>query len=399
MYEELAILALFVFLYSAVAGRVERSIVSGPIVFVVMGIVMGPMVVGWFQGGETRTNLRLLADLTLGLILFVDAANADLSVLKRRFQIPLRMLLIGLPGVIALGFGVALVMFDALTIYEAAILGTMLAATDAALGKAVITDKSVPAQIREGLNVESGMNDGLCVPVLFVFIALAIGAGNGDSVSPLRLVAQELGIGLAVGLSLVAAGTMLLRYCSKRGWITEIWMQVTIPALALACFSLAQFLHGSGYIAAFAGGVLFGFLVGDSTHKLVLAAEGVGETLALLTWLLFGISIVGQLAGFITWQVFVYAVVSLTLVRMLPIFLSLAGSGEKIQSRLFLGWFGPRGLASIVFAIIVLDYDLPGAEIMSVVVVATVFLSLVVHGVSAKPLSKWIGSSQATSDE
>ena len=147
MYEHLAILALFVFLYSLVAGRIERSKVSGPIVLVIVGIAMGPTMLGWFEGNETRADLRLLADLTLALVLFVDAANADLEVLKRRFQIPLRMLLIGLPGVIALGFALASLMFGVLTIYEAAILATMLAATDAALGKAVITDKAVPAPL------------------------------------------------------------------------------------------------------------------------------------------------------------------------------------------------------------------------------------------------------------
>ena len=199
MYDELAILAFFVFLYSIVAGRVERSTVSGPIVFVVAGIVMGPMVLGWFEGDAVREDLRLLADLTLALILFVDAAHADLSVVRRRFQIPLRMLLFGLPGVIALGFGLALVMFDVLSVFEAAILATMLAATDAALGKAVIVNKIVPVRVREARKAESGWNDGLCVPVLFVFIALAEASGvETDSTTlALTLVAREIGIGLA----------------------------------------------------------------------------------------------------------------------------------------------------------------------------------------------------------
>jgi NhaP-type Na+/H+ or K+/H+ antiporter len=401
MYDELAILALFVFLYSIVAGRVERTTVSGPIVFVVTGIIMGPMVLGWFEGDTVRKDLRLLADLTLALILFVDAAHADLGILRRRFQIPLRMLLLGLPGVIALGFGLALVMFDVLSIFEAAILATMLAATDAALGKAVITNPSVPAQIREGLNVESGMNDGLCVPILFVFIALELGsgAGGGGHTSPLLLVAQELGIGAMVGIGLAAVGASLYRFCWNKGWVTPIWMQVTVAGLALACFAFAQSLHGSGYIASFTGGITFGLLAGRSTHKLVLAAEGVAETLALLTWLLFGVAVIGQLVGLITWQVFVYAILSLTLIRVLPTFLSLTGSGESVNSRFFLSWFGPRGLASIVFAVIVLDYELPGAELMSLVVVVTVFFSLIAHGVSARPLSRWISSSEDTGAE
>ena len=396
MYNELAILALFVFLYSIIAGRVERSFVSGPIVFVIAGIIMGPMVLGWFEGDEVRKDLRLLADLTLALILFVDAAHADLSILRKRFQIPLRMLLLGLPGVIALGFGLALVMFDVLSVFEAAILATMLAATDAALGKAVITNPKVPGRIREGLNVESGLNDGLCVPILFVFIALALesGAGGDGHASPLLLVAQELGIGALVGVGLAAVGAALYRYSWRKGWVTPVWMQVSVAGLALACFAFAQSMHGSGYISSFTGGITFGLLAGRSTHKLVLAAEGVAETLALLTWLLFGVAVIGQLAGFITWQVFAYSILSLTVIRVLPVFLSLTGSGESVNSRLFLSWFGPRGLASIVFAVIVLDSGLPGAELMSIVVVVTVFFSLIAHGLSAHPLAKWISASE-----
>lgn len=400
MYEELAILALFVFLYSLIAGRIERSAISGPIVLVAAGIIMGPMALGWFEGGEVREELRLLADLTLALILFVDAANADLVILRNRYQIPLRMLLLGLPGVIFLGFGVALVMFDALTLFEAAILATMLAATDAALGKAVITNQSVPARLREGLNVESGLNDGLCVPILFIFIALALNAGgeNSGSVAPLLMVLQEIGIGLLVGIGLASVGAWLVKFSLRNGWLTEVWMQATVAGLALACFALAQELHGSGYVASFTGGIMFGFLTGASTHKFVVAAEGVGETLAVLTWLLFGVSIIGQLADLITWKTMLYGVLSLTIIRILPMYLALTGSGETMHSRLFLGWFGPRGLASIVFAVIVLDSELPGAEMMSVVVVCAVLFSLVAHGLSARPLAKWIATKEASGD-
>lgn len=392
MYVELAVLALFIFLYSLVAGRFERSVISGPMVFVVVGFLMGPSVLGWLKGNSSSDDLRTMADLTLALILFIDAANADMSVLKRQFRIPSRMLLIGLPGVIALGFGFALLMFDGISIYEAAILATMLAATDAALGKAVITNKVVPARIREGLNIESGLNDGICVPIVLFFIALAVSDGHGDSsTSALALVAQELGVGMAVGLGLALIGATLLRWCWKQGWVTEIWMQVTVVALAIASFAIAQSLHGSGYIAAFTGGLLFGYLAKDATHKLVLAAEGVGETLALVTWLLFGAMVIGPAFKLFDWDVVIYALLSLTVIRVLPIFLSLTGTGESVSSRLFLGWFGPRGLASIVFAIIVINAEVPGGEFLALVVICTVFLSLVAHGVTANPLARWLG--------
>ncbi len=397
MYIELAILALFIFIYSMVAGRIERSAISGPIVFVIAGFLMGPFGFGWFKGDATSSDLRILADLTLALILFIDAANADLSVLKRQFRIPSRMLLLGLPGVIVLGFGIAILMFDGLSLYAAAILATMLAATDAALGKAVITNKAVPARIREGLNVESGLNDGICVPILLFFIALAVGGehGHGET-SALALVAQELGIGMAVGLGLAFLGAYLLRWCWKNGWVTEIWIQVTVVGLAIASFALAQSLHGSGYIAAFTGGLLFGYLAKDATHKLVLAAEGTGETLALLTWLLFGAMVIAPAFLIFDWKVVLYAILSLTVIRMLPIFLSLAGTGESVSSRLFLGWFGPRGLASIVFAIIVINAEVPGSDYLALVVICTVIMSLVAHGISANPLAKWLGRKENT---
>jgi NhaP-type Na+/H+ or K+/H+ antiporter len=396
MYIELAIFALFVFCYTLVSGRLERAPASGPIVFVAAGFLMGPMVLAWFDGDVSRTELRVLADLTLALILFIDAANADLAVLKQQFRIPSRMLLVGLPGVILLGTLTAAVLFDTLSLFEAAILGTMLAATDAALGKAVVTNDAVPKQIREGLNFESGLNDGLCVPILFVFIALALGSSGEASgtMLALKLVIQELGIGLVVGLGFTAVGAKALRWCEDRGWVTEIWKQVTVVALAIACFAVAQSLHGSGYIAAFTGGLLFGYRAKEATHKLVFASEGVGETLALMTWFVFGATVIGQSFQYFTWEMLVFAVLSLTVIRMLPVFVSLTGTGESLSSKLFLGWFGPRGLASIVFAIIVLNKGVPGGEFIAMVVVLTVFLSLVAHGISANPLANLMGQKE-----
>jgi len=391
MHAQLAVLAVFVFLYSLVSKRLERTVFSGPMIFVAAGFLMGPAVLGWFPGEEPDQLLHWLADLTLALFLFIDAAGADLPTLRKRYAIPARMLLLGLPGTIALGFVLAVFMFDALTLYEAAILATMLAATDAALGKAVVTNPAVPSRLREGLNVESGLNDGLCVPVLFLFIALDLGTGEGNGFG-LALLAEELGIGLLVGIGLTAVGGWLLRICWRRGWVSDTWVQMTTVALALSCFAVAQSLHGSGYIAAFTGGMLFGFIARDNTHKLVHAAEGIGETLALLTWMLFGVAILGGVLEHATWAVVVFALLSLTVVRMLPNFLALAGTGEPAGSRLFLGWFGPRGLASIVFAIIVLEEGVAGGELIALIVACTVVFSLILHGVTANPLARWIST-------
>jgi NhaP-type Na+/H+ or K+/H+ antiporter len=328
--------------------------------------------------------LRTLAELTLALVLFTDAANANLGVLKQSFRIPQRLLLLGLPLTILLGFGIGVFLFDGLSLFEIAILATMLAPTDAALGKAVVTNEAVPPNIREGLNVESGLNDGICVPILFVFLTLAtaISAEGSISMLALKLVVEEIGIGVAVGVGLTVMGSRLLKVADS-GWVTESWRQLPVPALAVACFAVAQLLGGSGFIAAFVGGLLFGRLAKHHKPKLLLAAEGTGDTLALITWVVFGATVVGQSVGSFSWEVLLYAVLSLTVVRMVPVFLVLAGADLRVDEKLFMGWFGPRGLASIVFAAIVLDEHLSGGGTIAMIVVCTITLSIVAHGISA----------------
>ena len=394
MYTNLAIVAVFAFIYSAIAGKIERSMISGPILFIACGLICGPFGLGILNIEVENIEVRVIADLTLALILFNDAANADLSVLRSFLKIPGRMLLFGMPLVIVLGVIAGWYLFPGVSLFELCILATMLAATDAALGKGVITNQAVPARIREGLNAESGLNDGLAVPVLFVFIALATGSGNdqGSTSLALGLVARELGIGLVVGLSLTLIGVVLANWCRRRGWFSDIWKQILVVALALACFATAQSLHGSGYIAAFVGGLLFGRLVGHETHALVFAAEGIGELLALTTWVTFGAAVVGQAWAGITWPIVVYSFLSLTVIRMLPMVVSLAGTGENLESKLFLAWFGPRGLASIVFVIIVAGYELPGYLTLVHTVACTVTLCVLAHGLTANVWAKGLGA-------
>jgi NhaP-type Na+/H+ or K+/H+ antiporter len=395
MYDNLAVLAIFAFIFSVVAGKVERGIIAGPIIFIAFGLLAGPMGIGLLDFDVNAVQLRVIADLTLALVLFIDAANADLSLLAAHSRIPQRMLIVGLPLCIALGVVCGFVLFPGVTLFELCVLATMLAATDAALGKAVVTNKAVPGRIREGLNAESGLNDGLCVPILFVFLALAAGSvgEEGGSALALKLVAKEIGIGLAVGLGLTALGVGFITFCWRRGWMTEIWLQIPVVVLALACFATAQSLHGSGYIAAFVGGLLFGHFAKSETHKLVLAAEGTGELLAMVTWIIFGAAVLGQSWNSMSWQIVLYAVLSLTVIRMLPMVLSLTGSGEPLQSKLFLGWFGPRGLASIVFAVIVAGANLPNGDLLINTVVCTVTLSVIAHGLTANPLSRVFSAS------
>jgi NhaP-type Na+/H+ or K+/H+ antiporter len=241
--------------------------------------------------------------------------------------------------------------------------------------------------------VESGLNDGICVPVLFVFLALALGhAGeSGPWTLALKLVAEEIGIGLAVGIGLTFAAAGLLKLARQRAWLTHTWIQVPVVALALTCFAIAQALGGSGFIASFSGGLLFGILAKDLREEFLLAAEGTGDTLALVTWVIFGAAIVGQAVGHFSGLILLYAILSLTLIRMLPVFLSLTGSGIDTEGKLFIGWFGPRGLASIVFAVIVVSSDLPNTGPIAMTVVCTIVLSIIFHGITANPWAKACG--------
>jgi len=390
MYSELAILAVFAFAFSVAGGRIERSWISGPIIFLCFGLLAGPVGLGILEFDIGTTQLRVIADLTLALVLFIDAANANLATLRTHARIPRRMLLIGLPLCIALGALLALLVFPAFTLYDACLLATMLAATDAALGKGVISNKAVPAKIREGLNAESGLNDGLAVPFLFLFLALATGttqSGQGAALA-VELVLRELGIGIAVAVVMVGVAVPLLRFARDHGWGTDIWRQLPVVTLALSCFAAAQALHGSGFIACFVGGLVFGHFAGEKTHSLVLAGEGIAELLAMLTWVVFGAAVVGQFWMGMSWEVLLYSLLSLTVIRMLPVLLALAGSGETLETKLFLAWFGPRGLASIVFLIIVAGSDLPSRSLMIQTVTCTITLCVIAHGVTANPWAR-----------
>ncbi len=393
-YQILTVLATFVFLYSVVASRLERTPFSGALVYVVAGAICGPAGLKLIDLNVDAKGISWLAELTLALVLFTDSANANLQVLRRFEAIPARLLLIGLPLTILLGLAAGALLFPHLGWIDLALLATMLAPTDAALGKAVVTNQAVPDSVRESLNVESGLNDGICVPVLLLFLALA--AGNVAGWDAIRLAfdlsLHAVGIGAAVGLGLGTAGSYLIRASARRGWIEGSWHQIPVLALALLCFASAQWLGGSGFIASFVGGMTFGALTRQDKQAVLEAAEGTGDTLAMLTWFVFGTLLLTRSFAVPDWRMFLYALASLTIVRMLPVFLSTTGRHLRTDTRLFLGWFGPRGLASIVFAVLVLDEHLPNASTLVTTTACTILLSIVAHGLTANYLASKYGA-------
>src|SRR5215472_17513839 len=390
MYQTAALLAAFLLIYSAIAGRVERSLISGPIVFTGVGFILGPDVFGVLRINISGEGLRILAELTLAMVLFTDAANADFGLVRRNLGLPERLLLIGLPLTILLGFLAAAIVFPSLGILEMALLATILAPTDAALGKPVVANRAVPAVMREALNLESGLNDGICVPIVVILLELAVGTQiEGASVGHVAwVVVEEIGIGLIVGLGLTWLTVLMLRFAERHGWIGEHWVEIPIVALAAVCFAAAQAAGGSGFIACFVGGLLLSGLGERHKEDLLRGAEHMGEALALLTWVLFGGIVVAKLIDRVTWPALLYAILSLTVIRMVPVFLCLIGTRTSTSDKLFIGWFGPRGLATIVFAVLVLDEKLPGSDTIILAAGWTVLLSVIAHGVTANPLVK-----------
>lgn len=391
-YWNILVFASFVLIYSLIARRMEKTIISGPFLTIIVGLITGPLLLNLINMKVGIEGYRIIAELALALVLFNDAANTNIKELMKNVSIPVRLLAIGLPMTIGLGMVGGLIIFKGFSWIELGILATILAPTDAALGKAVVTNPSVPVKIRESLNVESGLNDGICVPVLFFLIALFT-AQTGEGVkfpSGLILFIEEIGIGLISGLLITFLVDRLVNYAENHHGISKSWKTIVIIALSFSCFAAAQIAGGSGFIACFSGGLMYGVINRKYKHDLLQGSEGAGDTLTMITWVIFGSVVVADNLLYFTWEVILYAFLSLTLIRMIPVLLSLINTGISWKEKIFISWFGPRGLASIVFAIIVFDVKLPHKEIIILTTVCTILLSIILHGFTANPFIKML---------
>lgn len=375
--------------YAAFSRRLERTVLTAPMLFAGAGLLMGPEVLGWLDLGIKSSTVRALAEATLALVLFADASRIDLAALRREAALPVRLLGIGLPLTIVAGAVLAAVVFAQLSWVEAVVLAIVLAPTDAALGQAVVTDPRLPIRIRQGLNVESGLNDGICVPLLFIALASAEADENATTVShAVRLVVEEIGWGVVAGVVAGAVGALVLGFVVRRELVASDWLQVIPLSAAALSYGIAVPLGGSGFIAAFVAGLVFGGLRRSHEAGVTYLVDAGGQLLNGVTFIVFGAIALGPALHVLDWRIALYALLSLTVVRMAPVALSLVGLHARRPTVAFVGWFGPRGLASIVFAIILLEGSaLPHVEVMVATVVITVGLSVFAHGVTALPLT------------
>jgi len=384
---DLAIVAALVFGWGTLSARLERFDVTAPIAFVVAGLLLTHGPLAFLGVAPSNELIKKLAEFTLVLILFSDASRVGLHELRADAGLYLRLLGAALPLTIGLGTLLALALFSGGNIWLALLVGAALAPTDAALGAGMMANPAIPARIRRLINVESGLNDGIATP--FVSIAIA-GAATGGEIAghgP-AAAAAELAVGLLVGVALGGIGGLLVNAARQRGWIAEGFAGSAGLGLAVCTYASALALHGNGFIAAFVGGLAFGTVRGRRGEPLVPFVEETGALVSLLVWLTFGAVAVAPAVESLTWQIVLYAVLSLTVIRMVPVAVALIGAGLGRATVALVGWFGPRGLASVVFALLALeDLGSRTAHNAVAVITITVMLSVVVHGATADPLA------------
>ncbi len=391
------IFSIVLFAYSLVSHRIESSMITAPMIFVAIGMLVSPEGFDIIPLGAENELILVFAEIALVLILFSDAARIDVSTLKGNRNFPSRLLGIGLPLTIFLGAVIAILFFTDLSLPEAALIGVILAPTDAGLGQVIVNSPKVPARIRQALNVESGLNDGGAIPFFAFFLVLSTAEEAHIPASQWVVFAfEQIGYGVLVGLIVGLAGAYLINKAIDKGLMRGRFQWIGFLALAVISYVVAIAIGGSGFIAAFVGGfatTLTGRGVGDS---IIEFTSTWGEVFSLVVFFVFGMLAASLLSG-ITATIILYAALSLTLIRILPVAVSLMRTGLKPNSILFIGWFGPRGLASIVLLLITLNEapDIPGLQTIAITVTTTVLISVFAHGISANPAIAWYAKKMA----
>ena len=383
MMGALLFIAVSLLAYAVVEKRLATTVITGPMVFVALGMFAGSSAVGIIEvdSDEVTTVVDVLFQATLVLVLFTDAAALNFSSWRKDAALPGRLLGIGLPLTIAIGAVLAALLFTDLSFWEAAIIGAIIAPTDAALGKAVISNPRVPARIRQALDVESGLNDGVSLPFVIIFMGLASkSSGTGAVETFLR----EIGVAVVVGIVVGFIGGWLLDRAAKAGWMGYAWSGIAVIAIASIAFIIADVGGGSGFIATFVAGFTYGTMTRDHIRANELLAANLGSALVQVSFLVFGAVVLVPALGSITWQVVLMVVLALTVARIVPVAISMIGTKLAWPSILYMGWFGPRGLATIVFAaLVVTQADLSGISTITTVAAITVGMSVLVHGMTA----------------
>lgn len=397
----IAVVAAGLLGFSLVSGRLQGTVVTAPLAFIIFGYAIGGAGFDIANIDPGHSAIHFVAEFTLILVLFTDAARIDLGRVRRDHNLPVRMLALGLPLTIIAGTVIAQSLFPQFAIWEAALLAALLAPTDAALGQSVVSAKAVPVRIRQAINIESGLNDGIALPVVLLLAALASTIHEATGASEwIRFGLLQVTLGPLAGIVIGYIGARILDTAAAHGWANNAFQGIGILSLAVLIYVSAELVGGNGFIAVFVGGMVFGNALQHPCTFLFEFMETEGQLLMLITFLVFGAALLPEGIAHLTPTIFFYAILSLTVLRMIPIMLSLLGSGVRLPTQLFLGWFGPRGLASILFALLILEEsEVPHKDELLAITVITVALSALLHGVTAAPLSKVYGRLAASMGE
>ncbi|MFC5587173.1 cation:proton antiporter [Nitratireductor kimnyeongensis] len=392
IHEALVLLFLAFTAYSLLSRKIEASVVSGPMLFTALGY-------GFYLADASLTSpldnsvVEFLATATLAIILFRDAANIHISsVMAERATALLsaRLLCIGIPLTILAGTAAGMALFPALGFFGALVLAIVLTPTDAALAQPVFGDDGLPEIEREALDVESGLNDGLCLPLLLITLALAAETGTGDGMAGhAKFFLKQVLFGPLAGLAVGYAGAAAAGFSFTHALSNPAGRTPIMVGLAGLAYLGAELVGGNGFLAAFAAGLAFGWrLPAETVHKASNFAMTEGSILTNLTFLLFGAAMLPQALEAPVISSLVYAALSLTVIRMAPVFIAMLGSRSGTRTRLFVGWFGPRGLASVLYLLLVVDQSgFVVADQITNIAVFTILLSVILHGATA-PFAK-----------
>ena len=390
-YPIIVFMALLILAYGLFSKLSERSVITAPMVCVTIGILASLLPYSLLKEGVNATLVRVLAELTLVMVLFLDASTINRKELMKERQLPIRLLFIGLPLTMLAGFLLAVPLFPGMNLWVLLLMALILSPTDAALGVAVVTSKRVPAKIRQTINVESGLNDGIALPLILIcFAALSETSASGSGFTYWALfILKQFIYGPLIGGAVGWLGGLLVERSARREWMNPTFQSLSAIALAVLAFSFAEMIHGNGFIAAYFAGLMLGTQTRSVRERLHEFGESESQALVLVIFLLFGMILVPLAFPLWDWQSWIYALLSLTVIRMVPVAISLAGTKLPWSTVGFIGWFGPRGIASILYLLLViLELGTAGYERMISVIVLTVFLSVFLHGLTANPLTR-----------
>jgi NhaP-type Na+/H+ or K+/H+ antiporter len=387
---QIAILVVMicVVFYAFFAKRLASTIVTAPIVFLGLGYLIS--LSGFMASANAEALLHIVAETALIILLFADASQTDFTALKKKHIWPQRMLLIGLPLAIVLGAAVASLLFPSWSIFAVALVASILAPTDAALGQAVVSNKEVPIQERRTLLVESGLNEGLALPVI-LFFACTLATMEGEHQGNfLIFTAQQLILGPAIGVLFGWLGGKALLWAQARKFSESEYEGIAAIAVAIAAYVAASMVDGNGFIAAFCAGLAFGSTVKERVKHVAKFVESEGQILVWAAFLLIGIVLLPDALHHLNLPILAFICLSLFVIRPLAIWISLIGTDAQPLTRLFFGWFGPRGLATALFALLIVGYiNRAYSELVLVIAINAVWISAVLHGVSAAPGAAW----------